>query len=257
MSFIRAKEVEIEVEDEMSQKFERDSGAHIEQNDKLRKKLEEVDVMRRERDAVLEEEDRLKREHGKLNQQMIRWASSLNSVFKAMSVDLEQLGIFGGRVTADADVVMLMGVVEAKSQRILTAFNKFVSTGGCLNNRSGTANSTNRSGGDIMLHDPSSPLTVKPSSPPLLGGGGSITSSGLSLPQIIGKPNNNGNGLNVTQDGKSGQNVTQGAGSGSEDEDDYESDDDELIKPMRSVDLKRSMQASLNGSASSPMGGFY
>jgi hypothetical protein len=251
MSFIRAKEVEIEVEEEMAAKFERDSKAHIEQNEKLRKKLEEVDVMRKERDMVLEEEDRLKREHGKLNQQMIRWATSLNSVFKAMSVDLEQLGIFGGRVTADADVVMLMGVVEAKSQRILTAFNKFVATGGL--NRSGTANSTNRLD-NTMMNDPSSPITVKPASPPLLGGGGSVTSSALSLPQIIGKPSSSAMQGVI---GGGGGGDKNGAGSGSEDEDDYESDDDEMIKPMRSVDLKRSMQASLNGSLSSPMGGFY
>mmetsp|Transcript_22488 Transcript_22488/g.26508 ORF Transcript_22488/g.26508 Transcript_22488/m.26508 type:complete len:461 (+) Transcript_22488:350-1732(+) len=255
MSFIRAKEVEIEVEEEMATKFALDSQAHIAANDILRRKLEEVDVLRRERDSVLEEEDRLKREHGKLNQQMIRWASSLNSVFKAMSVDLEQLGIYGGRVTADADVVMLMGVVEAKSQRVLTAFNKFVTTGGL--NRTGTANSSLGGGrtshglSDIqtnknnMLSDNTSPLT-KAGAGNSPGGGYNNSmnggNAGLSLPQILGKQNY-GSSNEMTKNG-----------SGSEDEEDYESDEDEMIKPMRSVDLKRSMQASLSGSMNSPMG---
>ena len=43
---------------------------------------QEVSVLRGERDAVGEEEDRMKREYGKLKQQMGRWASSLNGVFK-------------------------------------------------------------------------------------------------------------------------------------------------------------------------------
>jgi hypothetical protein len=67
-----------------------------------------------ERDAVLDEEERQKHHHGALKGQMARWAGAMNSTFKALSVDLEGLGVYGGRVTADADLVMLMGVVEAK-----------------------------------------------------------------------------------------------------------------------------------------------
>ena len=113
MSYIRAKEVEVEVEEEMLAKFEADITVHAGVQAGLERKLAEVDVLVRERDSVQEEEDRLKRDHGKLKQQMGRWAGALNSVFKALSVDLESLGIYGGRVTADADLVTLMGVVRA------------------------------------------------------------------------------------------------------------------------------------------------
>jgi hypothetical protein len=240
MSFIRAKEVEIEVEEEMTAKFEKDSQALMVTNDILRRKLEEVDVLRRERDDILEEEDRLKREHGKLSQQMGRWATAINSVFKAMSVDLESLGIYGGRVTADADVVMLMGVVESRSQRVLTAFNKFVASGGL--NRIGTSNSGHRD--THIIHagggggaDPNSPISVN-----------KLTSSidaslgGMTLPHILGK--------------QGYDSVIKNTGSDEDDDEDIESDDEDIIRPFRSVELKRDMQASLSASLGSPMGMF-
>lgn len=77
-------------------------------------------MLRKERDGVSEEEDRLKREHGKLRQQMGRWAAALNSIFKTLSVDLETLGVPGGRVIADSDLTKLMGVVEGKFQKVWT-----------------------------------------------------------------------------------------------------------------------------------------
>jgi len=74
MSYIRAKEVEVEVEEEMAAKFNRDSEEKAAANEVMQKALAEVEEKRAERDAVAEEEDRLKAEHAKLKRQMGRWA---------------------------------------------------------------------------------------------------------------------------------------------------------------------------------------
>lgn len=242
MSYIRAKEVEVEVEEEMAAKFAQDSEAHAAANGVLQKKLDEVEVLRKERDAVQEEEDRLKREHGKLKQQMARWASALNSVFKAMSVDLEQLGVYGGRVTADADLVMLMGVVEAKTQRVLTSFNKFVAAGGLKKSLS-LASALEKSAAHVSgdLSEPGSPgeRGDLPASP------GSASMGGLSLPNISGRSFGGGNAHGSTSFGIV-------ASDDEEDEEGDSDDEDAFIKPMSSIELKRSLQNSLTIGRTSP-----
>jgi len=242
MSYIRAKEVEVEVVEEMTDKFKRDAETHRVANELLLKRMEEVDVLRRERDGIQEEEDRLKSAHGNLNQKMGRWAQALNSVFKAMSVDLEQLGIYGGRVTADADLVMLMGVVEAKSQKVLNSFNKFVKTGGLQ--RTGLSSAAAIE--SALRSEPNSPTgltnaSVPPPGPPA----GMASPQHLSLPSIPA----------AAFGGGSPQTRNDGQGYASfsdEDEgDDMDSDDDEedFVKPMSSVDLKRSLQNTLSVSS--------
>lgn len=243
MSYIRAKEVEVEVEEEMTAKFKRDTEVHRATNELLQKRMEEVDVLRRERDAVQEEEDRLKSAHGSLKQKMGRWAQALNSIFKAMSVDLEQLGIYGGRVTADADLVMLMGVVEAKSQKVLNGFNKFVKTGGMQ--RTGMVQSAAIEA--ALKSEPNSPSTL-PTGPP----------AGMTSPQHLSLPT-----IPVAAFGAGSPHTRSEMGQGyasfsDEDEgDDMDSEDDEeFVKPMSSVDLKRSLQNALSvSSVSIPKGG--
>ena len=115
MSHVRAKEVELEAEQQMETKLRADIAAKEASNEALSKKLEEVAVLHKQRDALGDEYDRLKREGASLRAQTTRWATALNNIFKAMSVDLEQLGVMGGRITADADLVRLMGVLEAKA----------------------------------------------------------------------------------------------------------------------------------------------
>ena len=71
---------------------------------------------------MLDEEEKQKQHHAELKAQNARWAGAMNSTFKALSVDLEGLGVYGGRVTADADLVMLMGVIESKVGRKLFGY---------------------------------------------------------------------------------------------------------------------------------------
>jgi len=232
MSYIRAKEVEVEVEEEMAAKFNKDAAEKAASNEVMQKALDEVDKLRSERDAVAEEEDRLKAEHAKLKRQMGRWAGALNSVFKALSVDLESLGVFGGRVTADADLVLLMGVVEAKTQKVLAGYNKALvkaDPSGSLSRR------TSAPGSPTSAKSFSKASTASPAPPALPPGG-------LSLPHIPGKSFGQGNA------------AQPGFGLVGSDEEEEESDDDEdLVKPMSSVDLKRSMRTTLSiGSMTSP-----
>ena len=258
MSYIRAKEVEVDVEDEMAAKFKRDIEVRAAENDILRKKMEEVEVLRKERDRVAEEEDRLKRQHGKLKQQMGRWAGALNSVFKALSVDLESMGIYGGRVTADCDLVMLMGTVEAKSQKTLAAFNKVVASGKLKGSRGGSSANSLASllerGGD------GGPQQLAGASPPQSPGGNALPAlapaqspGGLSLPRIPGKAFGQGSPDDKARD----------FGLLASDEEDYDSEDDDdddgaFVKPMSSVDLKKSFQTSLSiGSVASMKGGGF
>lgn len=49
MAYIRAKEVEIEVEAEMAAKFTADAAAHVAANEVLRRKMAQVDVLRKVR----------------------------------------------------------------------------------------------------------------------------------------------------------------------------------------------------------------
>jgi hypothetical protein len=263
---------------------------------------------------VLDEEDKQKQHHAELKAQMARWAGAMNSTFKALSVDLEGLGVYGGRVTADADLVMLMGVIESKvretysltpssssssslsfskfanfsltfrslpfillsshysnldfyslfiffiqAQRTLGSFNKFVAAGG-LQRMTASSNGSLNSGGSRS----------QPGSPSFGSrGGGSAGASGhgngltqppdlpmapagspgnLSLPRIKagafggGSPDDRGNDFCLLA---------------SDDEDEFSDDDDDgsWIKPMSSVDLKRSLQGSLSiGSVASPKG---
>ena len=246
MSYIRAKEVEVEVEEEMKAKFERDIAERTAENEVLMKKMGEVDLLRAERDRVAEDEDRLKRQHGKLKQQMGRWAGALNSVFKALSVDLESMGIYGGRVTADCDLVMLMGVVEAKSQKTLTSFGK-----SARHTVGGSQSVGTLSRGDLVDGEPMSPPGYSaPASP---GGGNlpppapGVSPGGLSLPRIAGRSFGQG-----SADDK-GRDFALLAS----DDEDYDSDDDEaFVKPMSSVDLKKSMQSTLSVGSVNPKGGY-
>ena len=144
MSHVRAKEVELEAEQQMETKLRADIVAKEASNEALSKKLEEVAVLRKQRDALGDEHDRLKREGASLKAQTTRWATALNNIFKAMSVDLEQLGVMGGRITADADLVRLMGVLEAKAERILSGFQKFIAKGGTVRSPSSSAASKYR-----------------------------------------------------------------------------------------------------------------
>lgn len=45
-------------------------------------------------------------------------------MFKALSVDLEPLGVVGGRVSEESDLVMLMGVVEEKAHKVSSTFQR-------------------------------------------------------------------------------------------------------------------------------------
>ena len=132
MSHVRAKEVELDAEQQMEEKLRTDIAEKEASNAALSKKLEEVEQLRQEREGVGEEQDRLRRETAMLKAQSVRWAAALNNIFKAMSVDLEQLGVKGGRVTADTDLVRLVGVLEAKAERISSSFQKFLQKGGSV-----------------------------------------------------------------------------------------------------------------------------
>ena len=133
MSHLRAKEMEEEAELQMEAKLLADVAEKEASNAALTRKLTEVEALRQHREGVGEEQDRLRRETAMLKAQTTRWAAALNNVFKAMSVDLETLGITGGRITADhCDLVQLMGVLEAKAERILSSFQKFLAKGGTL-----------------------------------------------------------------------------------------------------------------------------
>jgi hypothetical protein len=264
MSYIRAKEVEVEVEEEMATKFRRDTAAKLEANELLRKKHEEVDVFRRERDAVLDEEDRLKRELGKLKQQTARWAQALNSMFKALSVDLETMGIYGGRVTGDSDLLRLMGVVEAKAQKTLGSFSKFVAAGGMRRTAGATPGKAPPLGAlGGTGSEPTSPVTV----PEKGGGSPAAPASGRSpgtpkSPTGFTGPNAaSGNAGAPPPPQSPGLSLPRipAASFGSRPPESHESDfgafvddggddddDDELVKPMSSIELKRSLQSSIS-----------
>jgi len=162
---------------------------------------------------------------------------ALNSVFKALSVDLESLGVYGGRVTADADLTRLMGVVEAKTQKVMGSYAKVLA-------KEGSSEAASRV--TAGASQPASPVSVKsqsdrPGTPGERPGSG----GGLSLPHIPGRAFGRGNSA------EPGFGVVA-----SDVEDDDSEDEDDFVKPMSSVDLKRSMRTTLSiGSMTSPKGG--
>ena len=142
-----------------------------------------------------------------------------------------------------------------QAQRTLGSFNKFVAAGG-LQRMTASSNGSLNSGGSRS--QPGSPslgsrggrsagggnLTQQPQDRPMAPAG-----SPLSLPRIKagafggGSPDDRGNDFCLLA---------------SDDEDEFSDDDDDdgsWIKPMSSVDLKRSLQGSLSiGSVASPKG---
>lgn len=191
----------LQVLEDVTKKIEEDEAAHHASMEQQKKKKEETAKRQAALDRVLEERRLVDEQNEALREETQRWANALNNMFKALSMDLEQLGVTGGRVMGDSDLVMLMGVVEEKAQKVSSTFR-----------RKGFSEVA-PAGEQFADSSSSQSFTVFPR----------IQHAGLEQDE--------------EGEGKDG-----GA-------------EDERIKPMSSMDLRRSLTASLNSGPNGP-GGF-
>ena len=137
--------------------------------------------------------------------------------------------------------------MEARGQRTLGSYNKFLAAGG--NRRGGSAGSATASVDSGSRSQPQSPSSRGRGTPGELPLPPAASPGGLSLPRIragsfgVGSPDDRGNDFALLA---------------SDEEDDFSDDENDFVKPMSSIDLKRSMHGSLSiGSIASPKGGAF
>ena len=124
MTYVQSKEIEVQVENEMADKFIRDIAAYEAAGEQARKKAAEMESIQAEALAVEAEKKRMDGQLVTQTADAVKWAAALNNVFKSLSIDLETLGVQGGRITEESDLAYLMGIIEEKAQQATHKYKK-------------------------------------------------------------------------------------------------------------------------------------